>query len=416
MSSFDIQATRAAFPALKKEQVYFDNAGGSQTLGTAIDSIHEYLIHTNVQLGGSYAVGKQTNQKYATGYEAAAKHINASKDNIVLGSSTTQLFRNLSQALSFPAGSEIIISSIDHEANIASWVALASIQSLTIKWWNPSKSPNPSLTPDSLKPLLSSKTALVTCTHASNILGTIHDIAALSTLVHTIPNALFCVDGVAYAPHRPLDMQALGVDFYCFSWYKVYGPHISVLYASPAALPKLKSLAHFFNPSNTLSEKLGLAGSCYELTAALPAVVEYLDTQSWEGIRAHEEELQKVLLEYLGSRKDVTIMGEKSWDAGKRVSTISFVVEGKGSRGVVESVDEATDGLIGIRWGAFYSNRLCEEVLGLGKEGVVRVSMVHYNTGELAIFPSQLKHDANRIIVEEVKRLIEVFDKVLGKS
>lgn len=143
----------------------------------------------------------------------------------MIGSSTTQLFRNLSSALTFTAGSEIIVSSIDHEANIASWVTLAARQNLVLKWWNPTSRENPKLFASDLKGLLSDKTALVTVTHASNILGTIHDIKAIAEVVHTIPGALLCVDAVAYAPHRQLDVKELGVDFYAFSWYKV-GIHL----------------------------------------------------------------------------------------------------------------------------------------------------------------------------------------------
>lgn len=238
----------------------------------------------------------------------------------------------------------------------------------------------------------------MTCTHASNILGTIHDIKAIAAAVHTIPGALLCVDAVAYAPHRLIDVKDLGVDFYCFSWYKVvipiptlekcllnsikvYGPHIAMLYASPTGLEATQSLGHFFNPSTTLADKLGLAGSCYELVAAIPAVFSYLSPPfTWDIIEEHEYLLQSTLLSYLNSRADITIIGEKDPDTTKRVATIAFVVEGRKSQEVVESVDELSKGEMGIRWGGFYSVRLLEEILGLGKDGVVRVSMVHYNT------------------------------------
>ncbi|KUJ11192.1 PLP-dependent transferase [Mollisia scopiformis] len=402
MSSFDVASARERFPALKQPQVFFDNAGGSQTLGSVIDSIVAYLSKTNVQLGASYAVGQKSTALYGEGYAAAAKYINTSAENIVLGSSTTQLFRTLSTALSFPPGSEIVISKVDHEANIAPWVSLAQNTNMTIKWWTPKTKENPKLLASDLKELLSEKTALVTCTHASNILGTIHDIKAIAEVVHTIPGALLCVDAVAYAPHRKLDMQELGADFYSFSWYKVYGPHISMLYASKKGLEAVKSLGHFFNPSATLADKLGLAGSCYELTASIPSVVEYFgpkQTETWQSIVKHEFDLQSTLLDYLNARSDVAICGEKEPDSSKRVSTVSFVVKGRKSRDVVEAVDKATNGEMGIRWGGFYSNRLIEEVLGLDpKDGVVRVSMVHYNT------------------VDEVKQLLAVFDQVLGKA
>ncbi len=142
----------------------------------------------------------------------------------MIGPSTTQFFANLAQsfALSFPADAEIVVSSIDHEANIASWVRLAKIRNLKLKWWTPSSDAEDlKLTAENLRPLLSEKTKLVTCTHTSNILGTIYDIAAITSEVHTVPGAMLCIDGVAFAPHREVDVRALGVDFYSFSWYKV---------------------------------------------------------------------------------------------------------------------------------------------------------------------------------------------------
>ncbi|PBP26281.1 aminotransferase class-V [Diplocarpon rosae] len=403
MSSFDIATARSKFPALQQSQVFFDNAGGSQTLGTVIDSICTYLSKTNVQLGASYTVGKKCTALYEAGYAAAAKYIGATDDSIeiVLGSSTTSLFRTLSFAVNFPAGSEIIISKVDHEANIASWIELAARQDLIVKWWTPKSSTNPKLEASDLQGLLSDKTVMVTCTHASNILGTIHDISAIAEAVHTIPGAMLCVDAVAYAPHRQIDVKALGVDFYSFSWYKLYGPHISILYASPLGLKTVKSLGHHFNPSVTLQDKLGLAGSCYELTASIPAVLDYFNpnpVESWAAIEKHEEHLQGTLLEYLNARSDVVVIGEKDKDTKKRVSTVAFTVKGMKSQDVVEAVVETSNGEMGIRWGTFYSVRLAKEILGLSHDGVVRVSMVHYNT------------------IDEVKLLIGIFDQVLGKA
>lgn len=139
----------------------------------------------------------------------------------MLGASTTQLFRNLSYSLEFPTGAEIVISAVDHEANIAPWVTLAKRQQLILKWWKPQPSKNPKLLASDLDALLSEKTVLVTCTHASNVLGSIHNIKAIAAAVHAKSNALIAVDGVSYAPHRQIDVQDLGIDFYCFSWYKV---------------------------------------------------------------------------------------------------------------------------------------------------------------------------------------------------
>jgi len=160
---------------------------------------------------------------------------------------------------------------------------------------------------------------------------------------------------------------------------------MSMLYASDKALEAVKSQGHFFNPHKTLSHKLGLAGSSYELVASLPAVLSYLGPGSWDAISSHEERLQRTLLEYLTQKPGIKVIGEQSSDPKVRVSTVSFVVDGRTSQDVVEAVERKTAGEIGIRWGGFYSERLKTEVLGLGKDGVVRVSMVHYNTGELHI-------------------------------
>jgi selenocysteine lyase/cysteine desulfurase len=325
-----------------------------------------------------------------------AKYINADPAEVVLGPSTTQLFRNLSLALydHIQPDDEIVISKLDHEANIASWITLAEWRGARIVWWegeNDESKTNPKLTPASLAPLLSSKTKLVTATHTSNILGTITDVRALADIIHEKSSALLCVDAVAYAPHRAIDVRLLGADIYCFSWYKLYGPHMASMYVSSSAQERaLKTIGHFFKPTATLENKLGLAGANYELTASIPDVVEYLAKTPWEAIAAHEEVLQGVLIEYLKSKPEVfTIWGERVADRERRVPVVSFTVKGRGSKGVVDAIEAKSD--FACRWGAFYSNRLCEEVLGLDPvDGVVRVSLLHYNTGEFLDCPSFL--------------------------
>jgi len=265
----------------------------------------------------------------------------------VIGPSTTQLFRNLSLSLlpyikNHGPSAEIICSVVDHEANIASWVFLASTLGLNIKWWYPTdSSTNPHLTPESLKPLLTDNTCLVTCTHTSNILGTITDIKAIAQAVHSVPNALLCVDGVAFAPHRPLDMKALDVDFYSFSLYKVYGPHIAQLYASRRAQDlAMTSLGHYFKDGHTLEEKLGLAAASYELVQAIPRVAGYVAKVGWKGMVKHEVELQETLLEYLRNKDGIVILGEPGSEAEKRVPVISFTVKGRSAQSVVENVEK----------------------------------------------------------------------------
>ena len=153
---------------------------------------------------------------------------------------------NLGSSLQFPSGSEIILSKMEHETNAKPWLFMAERLGLTVKWWASPKEDGLKLTAENLKPLLSDKVKFVACTHVSNILGTIHDVKSIAEAVHSA-GALFCVDGVSYAPHRAIDVKDFGVDFYAFSWYKVrpestllpcyhdtngmtqvYGPHIAV--------------------------------------------------------------------------------------------------------------------------------------------------------------------------------------------
>ncbi|KAI8938673.1 hypothetical protein NX059_004541 [Plenodomus lindquistii] len=389
--TFAISESRKRFPALQQDQVFLDNAGGSQTLGDVIDSIAQYLSKTNVQLGASYHTGSQSNTKYEQGYQAAAKYINAGRDEIVLGASTTQLFMNLASALQFKEGDEIILTKMEHETNVKPWLFMAERLKLTVKWWYSSKEDGLKLTPENLKPLLSPKVKFVACTHVSNILGTIHNVTAIADAVHSV-GALLCVDGVSFAPHRQVDVKAFGVDFYSFSWYKVYGPHIAVLYASNAAQEHVKPLSHYFNPTKTLEDKLGFAGSNYECTQSLPAVASYL-SGAWASIAEHEGKIQKILLDFLNSRDDITVLGSTSSDSKVRVPTVSFVVKGVQSKKVIEEAEKISN--YGFRWGHFYSKRLCDEVLQIDEGGVVRVSMVHYNTEE------------------EIQGLVEVLKKVL---
>ncbi|WPH00596.1 Hypothetical protein R9X50_00342600 [Acrodontium crateriforme] len=396
--SFDVAAIRRKFPALNGKQIYFDNAGGSQVLQEVIDSVTTYLATTNVQLGASYPISQSSTKLYTDGCEASAKYINASPDEVIIGPSTTQLFRNLSLALYeyVTPDSEIIISKLDHEANIASWVQLANWRGCTIKWWDSPSKTNPQLDCEVLKGLLTEKTKLVACTHTSNILGTINDICKIADTVHTIAGALLVVDAVAYAPHRAVDMKALGVDFYSFSWYKVYGPHIALMYASKAAQKNLRTLGHFFKSTETLENLLGLAGASYELVASIPQVCRYLQEVPWESIARHEEVLQGHLIDYLNSKPEIyQIWGEPVADRTKRVPVISFTVKGRKSKDVVDAIESKSN--FGCRWGAFYSNRLAEEVMGLDPvDGVVRVSLVHYNTED------------------EIKEYIKVLDEIVS--
>lgn len=393
----DLAFVRSHFPALSGDWVFFDNAGGSQTLRGVADRIRDYLLSANVQLGASYAVSQEADRRVAEATRAVARSINAADEHeVVIGPSTTQLLGNLALAMrpQLAEGDEVIVTNCDHEANIGPWARLAEM-GVTVRVWK--------LDPDTLElrledlePLMGPRTRLVAFTHASNILGTINPVADIARFVHA-RGARVCVDAVSYAPHRAVDVQAWDVDYYVFSSYKVYGPHLAVLYGKRELLEDLATINHYFVARTDVPRKLQPGSVNYELTYGLLGVTEYLEAlaerhasessadlhgrvrRAFGAIAGQEERLAARLLDYLRGKPGVRIYGHDRADGAKRVPTISFRLEGHDPADVATFVDGAN---IGIRYGDFYARRLIAS-LGLGeRNGVVRVSMVHYNTLE----------------------------------
>lgn len=394
----DLDLVRAAFPALGSGFVFLDNAGGSQTLGRVADRVRDYLLTGNVQLGASYAASEAAGERVRAGVRAAATLVGTDDPGeVVIGSSTTQLVTNLTAAMArqLAPGDEIVITAADHHANIGPWLRLAR-QGIVIKTW-PLDPDTLRLEARGLEPLLNNRTRLVAFTHASNVLGSVHDVAALTRLVHA-HGARVLVDGVAYAAHRAIDVRAWDVDYYVFSFYKVYGPHLAMLYGKRALLEALDSINHEFI-GNDLPYKLQPGGINYELTYGLTGLIDYLDSlggksRAFAAMAAHEERLAEVLLGALRDRRGVHIHGESTADRSRRVPTISFSVDGVAPDAIVRAVDAHG---IGIRHGHFYSQALVR-ALGLeARGGVVRVSMVHYNT------------------VAEIERLVAALDAALPR-
>ena len=407
----DVNYVRKQFPALKKKFVFMDNAGGSQTLGKVMNRITEYLTSYDVQLGASYEVSANAGKVLEETHQTIAELINAKRpEEVVVGPSSTMLLRILSLTIcsKWKKGSEIIVTNSDHEANVSCWTDLKQ-KGMKIKVWKVNKK-TLQLEIDDLKKLISKKTKLVAMVHASNILGTINPIKKIAKVVHKA-GALFCVDGVAYAPHRLVDVQKLDVDFYVFSWYKVYGPHLAVLYGRYDLLKKLDSINHYFIGKTEVPYKLQPGNFNYELTYSLAGIFEYFIQlhdyhfpeavtvgnkkklkKSFELIADHEARLADYFLFYLFSNPDIIIVGHTKSHKKLRVPTISFIHKKMKSSEIVEKVDPFG---IGIRFGDFYAKQLIND-LGLKKyDGVIRVSLVHYNT------------------MKEVHALVKALEKVL---
>jgi cysteine desulfurase family protein (TIGR01976 family) len=400
----DLTAVRARFPALADGFAYFDNAGGSLVLRDVAERISEYLLTTSVQTGASYVHSVRASERLAASRASIARFVNAARpEEIVLGPTTSMMMRLLatSMAARFSPGDEVIVTNFDHESNIGPWHILER-QGVVIKVWAIEKETF-AVDLDALRALMTPRTRLVAVTHASNILGTINPVAEIAEIVHA-GGAVLAVDAVAYAPHRAVDVQASGADFYAFSFYKTYGPHFAVLWGKHDQLLELDSQYHYFYGRDKVPTKLEPGNANYELAWGCTGIVDYFDElgggtgdraaieRAFAAVTAHEAVLGERLLSYLRDRNDVRIIGDRHAPPATRVPTIAFKVDGRRSDEIVRAVDKDR---IGIRFGDFHSRRLVED-LGLSDgAGIVRVSMVHYNT------------------VEEVDRLVLSLDRAL---
>jgi cysteine desulfurase family protein (TIGR01976 family) len=394
--SFDVGFARSYFPALSSEWALFDNAGGSVAPRPVIERVGDYMTRLHVQLGASYALSQEATERVRAGQRAAAELVNASEDEVILGPSTTMNAMVLASALApgLRAGDEIVVTNLDHEANIGAWRRLEARGAVLKEWrFNPDTC---ALETGDLDRLLTDRTRLVCFTHCSNFVGTIHDVAAITKRVHQA-GALVCVDGVAFAPHRRVDVAALDVDFYLLSLYKVYGPHLGLLYGKRAHLLALPSQNHFFLDDEPLPYRFEPGNVNHELTASLPGILEYLDAlhdrlapgaggdraarlgRVFARIAEHEERLAGRLLDFLRSKRGVRVIGQATADRATRAPTIAFTVPGRDASEIPPELDRAR---IAVRYGHFYAYRAIRDLGLLERGGVVRASMVHYNTEE----------------------------------
>ena len=404
----DIDYVRSQFPGLANGWAFFDNAGGTQIVSAAVEHMNDFLYNKNVQIGGSYEISREAAGALREGREAMMQFVNAKRpEEIAFAPTTTVALQNLARSMAsqFQAGDEVIVTVSDHESNIGPWVGLEA-HGVTVKFWNIDRDTF-ELDFDALRALLTERTKLVAVTHVSNILGTINPIADIGSIVHE-HGALICVDSVAFAPHRAIDVQALDVDFLAFSLYKVYGPHAAVLYGKYKLLAELDNLYHYFYGKDMVPAKLEPGNANYEMAYASVGIVDYLASlgerageqgstrekieTAWAAITEHENRIAERLLNWLRSRDDCRIIGRERGDDPRRVPTISFVVDGQDSGKIARKMDAYN---IAIRFGDFHARRLAEYLDLSGSNGCVRVSMTHYNT------------------LEEVDALVKALDEIL---
>ncbi|MCP4836736.1 MAG: aminotransferase class V-fold PLP-dependent enzyme [Phycisphaera sp.] len=390
-----IEHIRAAFPALDGDTVLLENAGGSQVPAGVVDAIRNHLLYDYCQLGAGYPASDRATDTV----DRAHRFMNtfAGGDGIgstILGSSSTSLMHMLATAIapSIRPGDEIVVCEQGHEANVGCWLGLEE-RGAVVRWWTVDPESG-SLDLDDLREVLGPRTRIVAFPHVSNLLGEIVDVEAATRLVHEIGGRVV-VDGVAFAPHRAIDVEAWKTDFYVWSTYKVFGPHMAAMFGTNAAIAELRGPNHFFIPNDEVPYKFELGGASHEGCAGLCALAPYLgmlagrdnvdaDTcerttieDAFETITDLERPVQERILERLDAHRDVRIVGPVDADTDIRVSTISFT-HARISAGKISG--EAHRLGFGIRNGHMYAHRLCER-LGIPLEdGVVRISPVHYNT------------------------------------
>lgn len=413
MTTLDLNFVRAQFPAFADKEasqwVYMENAGGSLVPRQVTDKLVHFYTKTKVQPYGTYGPSAEAGEAMDRSKRLLAEAINAEPDEIGFGPSTSQNTYVLAQAFAddLKPGDEIIVTNQDHEANVGAWRRLKK-NGITITEWQVDPRTG-LLNPDDFYALLNDKTRLACFTHCSNVAATINPVAELTKAVHRHGGQVV-VDAVSYAPHQLADVKALGVDYYLFSLYKVYGPHLGLIYGKRERLEQIANQGHFFNQSY-LDKKLTPAGPNHAEIGCASGVVDYFDdvhahhfgdangASTRQRVEAvfelfghQEQQLMAPLMDCVTSKSGVRVIGLPEADHTRRAPTIAFYSNKIKSADIIKALSEAK---IGAGQDHFYAYRLVKAIGVDTDDGVIRLSLVHYNS------------------MEDVQRAIEVLERVL---
>jgi len=401
----DVSTIRAQFPALCKPVIFLDNPGGTQIVQTAIDRMNAYLVEHNANHGGAFRTSRESDAVLDEARAALADFFNAARpEEIVFGNNMTSLTFTFSRAIActWDTGDEIVVTRLDHDANITPWVMAAQDRGCTVRWvdFHPEDG---TLDLEAFSDALEGRPKLVAVGYASNALGTINPIAKMIQMAHDV-GAWVYVDAVQYAPHGPIDVQALDCDFLVASSYKFFGPHAGVLFGKYKHLESLAAYKVRPAPSDPPG-KFETGTQNHEGIAGMLGAIEYLEwvgetfgrnyvekysefylgrrlklKQAMATIQAYEYEISRALLDVLAEMPGVTVYGiTDTRRLEERVPTAAFTLAGKSPRQVAEELDEAN---IFVWDGNYYALAVTER-LGLEESGgMVRVGPVHYNMVE----------------------------------
>lgn len=396
--TFPIDAVRARFPALHvtdedRARVYLDAPGGTQVCSAAIEAMTRHLSTGTANAGGAFATSVATDATSRAAHRAIADLIGAHPDEIAIGPNMTSLTFAASRALSrdWQPGDELVVTRLDHDANVAPWLAVAADRGMTVRWldFDPADG---RLCLDLLAPLLNDRTRLVAVGAASNALGTVNDVARIVGIVRSAArDALIYVDAVQSAPHLPIDVATLGCDLLACSPYKMFGPHAGVLWAKRSVVDRVE--AYKVRPAGNVGMRRFETGTpSFEAQAGMVGMVDYLAWLGGElvpdqsdrrarllaalaGCERYESILGERLLAGIAQSNAITLVGPRTM-AG-RVPTFAFTVEGMSSADVAQEL--ANRGIF-VWSGHFYAIETLARLDLADATGLVRVGFCHYNT------------------------------------
>jgi cysteine desulfurase family protein (TIGR01976 family) len=396
VESFDPIPLRAQFPALQqtvngRPAVYFDGPGGTQVPQSVIDAMSGYLAQGSSNLGGPFHTSRQTDEVVANARAAVADFFNAANpEEIVFGQNMTSLTFAMSRALArtWQPGDEIVVTQLDHDANISPWLLAAEDRGVTVRWldFDPVDC---TLRLDTLPALLNERTRLVAVTFASNAVGSITDVRRVTEMAHRV-DALVYVDSVHYAPHGAIDVQTLDCDFLAASVYKFFGSHTGVLYGKYALLDGLQAYKVRPSPSKPAG-KWETGTQSFESLAGVTAAVDYLAgiggregtrqerlVETMRQIKTYEMELSEYFLGEATKVPGLRVYGITDVESlDQRTPTFAISLEGYLPEAVATRLGEQG---IYVWHGHYYAVAVMEQLGLLDQGGLVRIGFVHYNT------------------------------------
>jgi len=370
----DVDAVRARFTALHRRLAFFDGPGGTQCPDEVIDAVADYLRRDNANIGAPYETSRRTDGLVARAHERAASFLGCTPGEVAFGPSMTALNFLLTRALArdLEAGDEVLVTRLDHDANVAPWLALADDIGLVVRFVDVND--DLSLDLDDLAAKLTGRTKVVAFPAAANSVGTKPDVARIVELAHEA-GALAWVDAVHYGPHGPTDVSAWGCDVLVCSPYKFFGPHMGMAFGREELLRSWRAYKVRPSADEPVGRRFELGTSQHELLAGFVAAVDYVHSLGWDAIVEHETALGERFLDHLPD--GVTLHGLPTMEG--RVPTFCFSVPDHTARSVAEHLAERD---IAVWWGNYYALETMRH-LGLDEDdGAVRAGIVHYNTAE----------------------------------